>query len=297
MAAVAVLPAPTPFKAARAVVAVMEAYRDARVQFVTKVGELAVSPQNAEALLSLGALQLLLPLAQDSMSSVRSAAMLSLGRLANVSHTWAHHLVQRNVLPTLCKALTGTNRHHKRSAAYLVKAVSRHAGAELAEAGVLPLLTECLLDAMLAVRETAACALGHVAKHSGVMAMRVVETGAVRLLVTCLQDEAVARIALSVLSDVARHSLLHATAVADAGGVAAAVSLLGSPDVKTRRQVLYSRQLLLRFDYVMAPMSCPCIPDPQYPHSPQPLPPLGTTPVCPPLPPLLGSARLRLRLQ
>ncbi|CAI5508520.1 unnamed protein product [Closterium sp. Naga37s-1] len=125
-------------------------------------------------------------------------------------------------------AFNGTNRHHKGAAAYLVKAVSRHAGAELAEAGVLPLLTECLLDAMLAVRETAACALGHVAKHSGDMAMRVVETVA--------QDEAVARIALSVLSDVARHSLLHATAVADAGGITATASLLGSPDIKTRRQ-------------------------------------------------------------
>ncbi|CAI7906145.1 unnamed protein product, partial [Closterium sp. NIES-53] len=193
-------------------------------------------PQNAEALLSLGALQLLLPLAQDSMASVRSAATLSLGRLANVSHLWSHHLVQRNVLPSLCKALTGTNRHHKRAAAYLVKAVSRHTGAELAEAGVLPLLTECLLDAMPAVRETAACALGHVAKHSGDMAMRVVEAGAVRLLGTCLQDEAVARIALSVLSEVAHHSLLHATAVADAGGITAAVSLLGSRDIKTRRQ-------------------------------------------------------------
>ncbi|CAI6002882.1 unnamed protein product [Closterium sp. NIES-65] len=208
--------------------------------------------QNAEALLSLGALQLLLPLAQDSMASVRSAATLSLGRLANVSHTWSHHLVQHNVLPSLCKALTGTNRHHKRAAAYLVKAVSRHAGAELAEAGVLPLLTECLLDAMLAVRETAACALGHVAKHSGDLAMRVVETGAVRLLVTCLQDEAVARIALSVLTDVARHSLLHATAVADAGGITAAVSLLGSPDVKTRRQVCVCLSTIARHSESLA---------------------------------------------
>ncbi|CAI5956627.1 unnamed protein product [Closterium sp. NIES-65] len=144
---------------------------------------------------------------------------------------------------------SGTNRHHKRAAAYLVKAVSRHAGAELAEAGVLPLLTECLLDAMLAVRETAACALGHVAKHSGDLAMRVVETGAVRLLVTCLQvgfttalgpGRGCSADSLSVLTDVARHSLLHATAVADAGGITAAVSLLGSPDVKTRRQVLFS---------------------------------------------------------
>ncbi|CAI5516859.1 unnamed protein product [Closterium sp. Naga37s-1] len=147
---------------------------------------------------------------------------------------------------------SGTNRHHKRAAAYLVKAVSRHAGAELAEAGVLPLLTECLLDAMLAVRETAACALGHVAKHSGDMAMRVVETGAVRLLVTCLQDEAVARIALSVLSDVARHSLLHTTAVADAGGITAAVALLGSPDVKTRRQVCVCLSTIARHSESLA---------------------------------------------
>ncbi|CAI5522360.1 unnamed protein product [Closterium sp. Naga37s-1] len=240
MAAAAVLTAPTQFKAARAVVAVMEAYRDARVQFVMKVGELAVSPQNAEALLSLGALQLLLPLAQDSMASVRSAATLSLGRLANVSHAWSHHLVQRNVLPSLCKALTGTNRHHKRAAAYLVKAVSRHAGAELAEAGVLPLLTECLLDAMLAVRETAACALGHVVKHSGDLAMRVVETGAVRLLVTCLQDEAVARIALSVLSDVARHSLLHATAVAAAQDEAVARIALSVLSDVARHSLLHA---------------------------------------------------------
>ncbi|CAI5465998.1 unnamed protein product [Closterium sp. Yama58-4] len=72
--------------------------------------------------------------------------------------------------------------------------------------------------------------------------MRVVETGAVRLLVTCLQDEAVARISLSVPSDVARHSLLHATAVADAGGINAIVTLLGSPDVKTRLQCWTSRE-------------------------------------------------------
>ncbi|CAI6002868.1 unnamed protein product [Closterium sp. NIES-65] len=96
------------------------------------------------------------------------------------------------VLPSLCKPLTfllllcpfplslpppsrlpSSSSHcdHKRAAAYLVKAVSRHAGTELAEAGVLPLLTECLLAAMLAVRETAACAMGHVAKHSGDMAI------------------------------------------------------------------------------------------------------------------------------
>ncbi|CAI5474067.1 unnamed protein product [Closterium sp. Yama58-4] len=104
-------------------------------------------------------------------------------------------------------------------------AVLRHSGAELAEAGVLPLLTECLPDAMLAVRETAACALGHVAKHSGDMAMRVAGRG-------CGADSPLS-------GNVTPHSLLrlHATALADAGGITAVISLLGSPDVKTRRQL------------------------------------------------------------
>ncbi|CAI7750929.1 unnamed protein product, partial [Closterium sp. NIES-54] len=65
-------------------------------------------------------------------------------------------------------------------------------------------------------------------------------------------DEAVARIALSVLSDVARHSLLHATAVADAGGITAAASLLGSPDVKTRRQVCVCLSTIARHSESLA---------------------------------------------
>ncbi|CAI5516895.1 unnamed protein product [Closterium sp. Naga37s-1] len=235
MAAAAVLPAPTQFKAARAAVAVMEAYRDGRVQFVMEVASGA--PQNAEYLLSLGALQLLLPpLAQDSMASVQSAATLSQGRLANVSHTSA-------------------NRHHKCAAAYLVKAVPRHAGAELAEAGVLPLLTECLPDAMLTVRETAACALGHVAKHSVPcfhlsLSPYLMFSCSLAIHLHILISPYFISLYLiagrgcgadSPLSaDVTPHSLLrlHATALADAGGIAAVISLLGSPDVKTRRQVL-----------------------------------------------------------
>ncbi|CAI5522447.1 unnamed protein product, partial [Closterium sp. Naga37s-1] len=177
MAAAAVLPAPTQFKAARAVVAVMEAYRDARVQFVTKVGELAVSPQVRLSLKRGGSAvarrAAAAAAARAGQHGVRSSATLSLGRLANVSHAWSHHLVQRNVLPSLCKALTS--------------------------------------------------------------------------------DEAVARIALSVLlSDVARHSLLHATAVADAGGITAAVSLLGSPDVKTRRQVCVCLSTIARHSEALA---------------------------------------------
>ena len=63
--------------------------------------------QNADALYSLGALQLMLPLLQDGMSSVRCAALLSLGRLVNVSEQWARDIVtiRSDVIPGLCKAL------------------------------------------------------------------------------------------------------------------------------------------------------------------------------------------------
>lgn len=49
----------------------------------------------------------MLPLLQDAMSSVRCAALLSLGRLANISEQWAHDIVQQrgDVIPELCKAL------------------------------------------------------------------------------------------------------------------------------------------------------------------------------------------------
>ncbi|CAI5503312.1 unnamed protein product [Closterium sp. Naga37s-1] len=269
MAAAAVLP---PGRAARAVVSAMETYHDARIQFVGKVSDLAFSPQNAEAFFSLGAMQLLLPLMHDVMSSVRSAAILSLGRLANVSDTWANDIVDRNILPDLCKALAGNNRHHKRAAAFAVKAVARHAGAELAAVGssgpgsVLPVLAECLTDAMPAVRETAACALGHVAKQSREAATRVIETGAVATLIGSLHDEEVARMALSVLGDIARHSAEHATIVADGGrgeadgGAGAAeggaigriVALLGSKDVKMRRQVCVCLSQIVKHSEALA---------------------------------------------
>ncbi|CAI7875387.1 unnamed protein product, partial [Closterium sp. NIES-54] len=228
--------------------------------------------RNAEAFFSLGAMQLLLPLMHDVMSSVRSAAILSLGRLANVSDTWANDIVDRNILPDLCKALAGNNRHHKRAAAFAVKAVARHAGAELAAVGssgpgsVLPVLAECLTDAMPAVRETAACALGHVAKQSREAATRVIETGAVATLIGSLHDEEVARMALSVLGDIARHSAEHATIVADGGrgeadggaggaeggAIGRIVALLGSKDVKMRRQVCVCLSQIVKHSEALA---------------------------------------------
>ena len=56
-----------------------------------------------------------------------------------------------------------------------------------------------------------------------------------------MQDESLARLALSVLGDIARHSAALAQAVADTGAVNRVVALLGSRNVKLRRQVRKER--------------------------------------------------------
>ena len=57
------------------------------------------------------------------------------------------------------------------------------------------------------------------------------------VVTTPVQDESLARLALSVFGDIARHSAALAQAVADTGAITRVVALLGSRNVKLRRQV------------------------------------------------------------
>eukprot|EP00958_Prasinococcus_capsulatus_P018147 scaffold2090_cov225-Prasinococcus_capsulatus_cf.AAC.49 len=72
------------------------------------------------------------------------------------------------------------------------------------------------------VKESAAWALGYIARHSADLARQVVEAGALPLLVLCVQEPELSlkRIAASALADVAKHSLHLAQAVVGAGACA-----------------------------------------------------------------------------
>ena len=69
------------------------------------------------------------------------------------------------------------------------------------------------------VKESAAWALGYIARHNAELAQMVVDAGAVALLVLCVQEPELnlKSIAASALSDIAKHGPELAQAVVDAG--------------------------------------------------------------------------------
>ena len=58
------------------------------------------------------------------------------------------------------------------------------------------------------MKEAAAWALGYIARHNAELAQSVVDSGAVPLLVLCIQEPELSlkRIAASALSDISKHS-------------------------------------------------------------------------------------------
>lgn len=98
----------------RAVLQVFEAYQAQRTQFVQTVAELAVRPQNIEALQNAGVMALLRPLLLDTVPSIQQSAALALGRLANYSDVLAQAVVRNEVLPQLVYSLTEQNVSPKR---------------------------------------------------------------------------------------------------------------------------------------------------------------------------------------
>jgi hypothetical protein len=69
-------------------------------------------------------------------------------------------------------------------------------------------LTKCLEEFDPSVKESAASALGHIARHNADLAQAVVDAGGVSLLLLCLQEPEISlkRVAASALSDIARHT-------------------------------------------------------------------------------------------
>ena len=85
------------------------------------------------------------------------------------------------------------------------------------DSGALDALVGCLEEFDPGVKESAAWALGYIARHNGELAQTVVDAGAVPLLVLCIQEPELTlkRIAASALSDICKHSPELAQSVVD----------------------------------------------------------------------------------
>lgn len=226
----------------RAVLQVFEDYQASRTKFVQTVAELAMRPQNIEALQNAGVMMLLRPLLLDNIPSIQQSAALALGRLANYSEALAEAVVLNEVLPHLVYSLAEQNRYYKKAAAFVLRCVAKHS-AELAQsvvdAGALDSLVDCLSEFEPSVKEGAAWALAQIARHNAELAQKVVDAGAIAQLVLCIQEPELAlkRIAASCLCEISKHSPQLAQSVVDASAVAYISPLIQHPDAKLKRYV------------------------------------------------------------
>lgn len=224
------------------VLEVFETYQKARVAFVQKVAELAVRPQNIDALQDAGVMRLLRPLLLDIVPSIQQSAAMALGRLANHSDDLAEDVVANEILPQLVYSLSEQNRFYKKAAAFVLRSVAKHSpelATAVVDSGALEALVLCLEEFDPQVKEGAAWALGYIAQHNGALAQSVVDAGAVPLLVLCIQEAEITlkRTCASALSDICKHSPELAQSVVDAGAVAYLAPLIQATDSRLKRQV------------------------------------------------------------
>lgn len=226
----------------RAVLQVFEDYQASRTKFVQKIAELAMRPQNIEALQNAGVMLLLRPLLLDAVPSIQQSAALALGRLANYSETLAEAVVMNEVLPQLVYSLAEQNRYYKKAASFVLRSVSKHSpelAQSVVDAGALDSLVDCLSEFEPSVKEGAAWALAQIARHNVDLAQAVVDAGAIAQLVLCMQEPelSIKRIAASCLCEISKHSSELAQSVVDASAVAYLAPLIQHPDAKLKRQV------------------------------------------------------------
>lgn len=155
----------------KAVIQPFEEYQKARVMFVQTVAELANRPQNIESLKSVGVMKLLGPLLSDPVTSVKQSSALAIGRLARHSEELASAVVddKGRIISQLLESIESNNKFYKKATCFVLSSVSRHSK-ELAE--------------------------------------KVVEAGAVKFLVNCLEeyDPSVKESAAWALGYIAKHS-------------------------------------------------------------------------------------------
>lgn len=149
------------------------------------------------------------------------------------------------ILPSFPLLFTPSShqRFYKKTAAFVLKAVAKHSPAlaktVVETAGSLDALVGCLSEFEPAVKESAAWALGYIARHNTELAQHVVDAGAVPPLVLCVQEPELSlkRIAASTLAEICKHSPDLAQVVVDQGAVPCLSALVQHPDAKLKRQV------------------------------------------------------------
>ena len=130
---------------------VFHKFQQARVEFVQGIAQLATRAVTVDLMQNAGVLHILQPLMADKVPSIQQTAALALGRLVNFSPTVADTVVCSDLLPSVVKGLSDSNRHNKRMNSFVIRSVAKHS-ADLAhaavDAGALHLKCQGLLGAL-----------------------------------------------------------------------------------------------------------------------------------------------------
>ena len=171
----------------KAVIQPFEEYQKSRIMFVQTVAELAIRKQNIDALNSLGVIKLLGPLLSDPVTSVKQSAALAIGRLAKSNMEIAKAVTEEKsrIIPQLIESKDTNNKFFKKAACFVISSVSKHSkelATRVCEENAIHFLITCLEEYDPSVKETAAWALGVIARASATLADRIVNEGAIDLL-------------------------------------------------------------------------------------------------------------------
>lgn len=198
----------------KAVIQPFEDYQKSRIMFVQTIAELARKKgDHIKSLKSFKVMDLLSPLLNDPVASIKQSAALAIGRLSKHDIELANKVIEDNgrIIKLLLESDTN-NKFYKKSTCFIIARVAHH-GEKLAETlvkyDVISFLVKCLEEYDPTVKEAAAWGLGYISKHSEKLALKVVsEPNAIDYLILCLQEPEIniKKITIQTLTHIAKHS-------------------------------------------------------------------------------------------
>ena len=225
----------------RAIFKVFEDYQKSIIAFVNTVAELAIRPQNIDALFSGGVVNLLKTLLLDPVPSVQQSASLAIGRLANHSEEIAESIIQNDIISSVIFSLSNQNRFFKKASCFVLRAIAKHSvslAEDIVNCGAIQPLANCLNDLDPSVKESSAWVLGYIAKHNERLANHIKESKAIDSLLLCLKepDISLKRSVIQTLSYISQHSEELAITVTK-NGIDNLVNLIHDHDMILKRNI------------------------------------------------------------
>uniref|UniRef100_A0A8C5N737 Sperm associated antigen 6 n=1 Tax=Gouania willdenowi TaxID=441366 RepID=A0A8C5N737_GOUWI len=195
-----------------------------RMEFKQMVADLSINSDNMKVHQKEKMISQLRLFMLDEDPSIQHNAVLAMGRLVEHSEELARIVVKKDILHQLIWSIPSQPHHYKKATVFVLHAVAKHSP-ELSQAvvdsGGLDILVSCLGAVDPEVKEAAAWALAYIAQQNTMLSQAVVDAGAASLLLSLHTN------------DLDREEV-------NTGTIALLKQMIRSPDVKLKRQVLFT---------------------------------------------------------